>query len=99
MKENMKLRFYISLILLLVVSSASAQWLKNIKPDKGKKNFDKPERYFEWFYGQRAFGLGYIPKDGRVKALIQRDALREGYLQQGKQTPQSGGNSQNPAAV
>ncbi|HEY6172069.1 MAG TPA: hypothetical protein VIX80_07420, partial [Candidatus Kapabacteria bacterium] len=95
----MKLRLYISLALLLVVSSVSAQWLKNIKPDKGKKNFDKPERYFEWFYGQRAFGLGYIPKDGRVKALTQRDGLRAGYLQQGKQTPQSGGNSQNPAAI
>ncbi len=95
----MKLRLYISLALLLVVSSVSAQWLKNIKPDKGNKNFDKPERYFEWFYGQRAFGLGYIPKDGRVKALTQRDAIRAGFLQQGKQTPQSGGNNQNPAAV
>lgn len=99
MKKSLNVLIYTALVLSLSVSTIYSQWLHNIKPDKGNKNFDKPERYFQWFYGQRAFGMGYIPKDGRVNALIARDALRGQYLQQNKQSPQSAGKSHHPLSV
>jgi photosystem II stability/assembly factor-like uncharacterized protein len=91
----MKRSLFVVLFFCVFVSSAQSQWLKDVRFDKGSKNFDKPERYFDWFYGQRAFGLGYIPKDGRVNALRERDAMRTKFLTQSGQKPQSGGGS-NP---
>ncbi|MGH8459693.1 MAG: hypothetical protein ACRESV_10095, partial [Nevskiales bacterium] len=29
-----------------------------------------------WFYGQRRYGLGYIPEDALTNAVAQRDAMR-----------------------
>jgi photosystem II stability/assembly factor-like uncharacterized protein len=95
----MKLRLAVVVILSCICSASFAQWINAPKETEENEKFDKPERYFEWFYGQRAFGLGYIPKDGRLKALLERDAMRKGYLQSRKQIPQSGGNSQNPTSI
>lgn len=35
-----------------------------------------PEQWEQWFYGQRMYGLGYIPNDALVRAINQRDQQR-----------------------
>src|SRR5690349_1053801 len=32
-----------------------------------------PEQWEQWFYGQRMYGLGYIPNDALSRAVAQRD--------------------------
>jgi len=91
----MKLRIAVVVILSCICSASFAQWIDGPKETEENEKFDKPERYFEWFYGQRAFGLGYIPKDGRLKALQQRDAMRKSFLQSRKQIPQETGTGES----
>ena len=38
----------------------------------------KRSAFADWFYGQRRYGLGYIPQDALVKAVAQRDAMAAG---------------------
>lgn len=94
----MKSRIIAIAILACICSSSFAQWVDGPTVTEENEKFDKPERYFEWFYGQRAFGLGYIPKDGRLKALLERDAMRAKLLTKTRQTPQSGGGN-DPLSV
>lgn len=70
---------------VVLASGASAQWLKKKSP-----RYDRPEQYEKWFLDLRKQGLGFIPKDARLNALKQRDAMREQYRTSGKQTQQAG---------
>ncbi|MBI1955167.1 MAG: hypothetical protein HYS38_02125 [Acidobacteria bacterium] len=36
-------------------------------------------KWEEWFYGQRLYGLGYIPQDALAKAVAQRDRASSGF--------------------
>src|SRR5579862_5777793 len=61
--------------------SSFSQWLN--APAEQPKD-DKPDEAMKWFMEQRTFGLGYIPKDARLNALKQNEALRNKYFPSGK---------------
>ncbi|MEP7234594.1 MAG: hypothetical protein ABI778_04790, partial [Ignavibacteriota bacterium] len=60
----------------LQTSAVQAQWLE--EPSSEPKE-DGPQQYFEWFYGCRTFGLGYIPEGAWLRALNQRDSMRQRF--------------------
>lgn len=70
---------------VVLTQTAFGQWVGQKSPE-----YDRPEEYDKWFFELRKVGLGYIPKDARLNALKQRDALRDHYNSSGKQEAQSG---------
>jgi len=81
----MKKSLFIGLCWILVIaitpSLGLTQWLKDIS-DEPKE--DHAEDYMKWFYGRRAFGLGYIPQDGWMNAMKQKEVLKNKYFPKGK---------------
>src|ERR1017187_6392633 len=63
---------------LAAVSAAGLPALSQTAPPS--QNQPVPSSWDDWFYGQRRYGLGYIPEGALGKAIAQRDAM-------GQQTP------------
>ncbi|MSO20800.1 MAG: hypothetical protein EXQ56_10135 [Acidobacteria bacterium] len=48
-----------------------------------RAQYQIPEQWEQWFYGQRMYGLGYIPNDALVRAISQRDKAATGIRKAG----------------
>jgi hypothetical protein len=69
-------------------SEIRAQWLEsgmqsasavaNNENHTTSEKRDNPEAYEDWFYSQRSFGLGHIPKHARANAIFARNAMANG---------------------
>lgn len=67
-------RVVCALALLLLSTTVSAQWLNQRSADN-EEEVNGLERYYEWFFHQRTFGLGSIPEGAYKRAVDQRAAL------------------------
>jgi photosystem II stability/assembly factor-like uncharacterized protein len=82
MKKILIVLCSMTVLLSLAATPVLSQWLETTPSEEMKE--DHAEDAMKWFYGIRAFGLGYIPQDGWIKAIKQRDALRDKYFGTGK---------------
>jgi hypothetical protein len=81
----------VCLCVVFFSSVSVAQWVNVPTHVEDDERFDRPDKFDEWFYGKRTFGLGYIPKDARLNALKDRERLWNSVFGKGKQSAQSGG--------
>ncbi|MBI1742309.1 hypothetical protein HYR54_04495 [Candidatus Acetothermia bacterium] len=65
------------LIVLPALSLASSAQRGGGLPNPAQTKVDKIQARAQWFYGQRAYPLGYIPDRARPRALEERDRLSE----------------------
>ncbi len=81
MKKSLFVALCWMTVLAIAPTFVSAQWLKDSSEEPKE---DHAEDYMKWFYGRRAFGLGYIPQDGWMNAMKQKEALQNNYFPKGK---------------
>src|SRR5690348_16509183 len=70
----------VSILLFLALASSyvSAQWLET--PVESEENEAAGrEKFYEWFFHARTFGLGYIPENAYLKAVQDKTALAAKY--------------------
>jgi photosystem II stability/assembly factor-like uncharacterized protein len=92
-------KYLVCLCIVFMSSVSVAQWIDSPRAEAEDERFDHPEKFDEWFYGKRAFGLGYIPKDARLNALKERDRLWNSFFANRKQNPQSSGGAHSLADI
>src|SRR5258708_23805379 len=81
MKKTFMTLFSAMIMMFIAPYALLSQW-QNDSAEEPKA--DNAEAAMKWFYGQRAFGLGYIPQDGWMNALKQKEALRNKYFPTGR---------------
>ena len=81
MKKILFVLIYSAMLFSFAPKSLFSQWLVQ---ESEEPKTDNAEAAMKWFYGQRAYGLGYIPQDGWMNALKQKEALHNKYFLNGK---------------
>lgn len=58
---------------LRALAAAFTLLLSLLQPVRLQAQYKIPDQWEQWFYGQRVYGLGYIPNDALLHAVQQRD--------------------------